>query len=378
MSKIKSLDVRAYEYVMPRERAYGQARGLNFRRTCALFVVTTDDGVIGYGEAGGPLKPIADYLEMIRPFFVGRSIFDFEIIAAQIYNRFYHFGVQGHLTACLGGISIALFDAAGKTLKVPAHDLLGGKSADTFPSYATTAYFTPNDTRDYEPQLVAAKGKFPGVKIKIGASPASDLARVKLARQILGDDVLLMIDINGNYTVDIALESIRKIEPYNIHWCEEPLPPTDIQGYAELRARSPIPLAASEAFCTVHDFKRLIDARGVDIVQPSLTGCGGFGQARAIAQLAHMNNLRVSPSVWGNPIALAAALHFSASLPVTPHTDHQPYPLIIEYDVGENLLRDKMLKAPIKLDNGMLTVPSGPGLGIEIAENDVKQFEIAV
>ncbi|MGZ5835234.1 MAG: mandelate racemase/muconate lactonizing enzyme family protein [Xanthobacteraceae bacterium] len=359
---------------MPTERAYGQARGLNFRRTCALFVVTLENGIVGYGEAGGPLKPIAAYLEMVRPFFVNHSVFDFEIVAAQIYNRFYHFGVQNHLTACLGGISIAATDAAAKSLKIPAYDLLGGKAVDALPCYATTAYFTHDDKRDYEPQLAAAKDKFPGIKIKIGASPASDVERVKLARKTLGDDVFLMVDINGNYTVDIALESIRKIEPYNIHWCEEPLPPTDIRGYAELRARSPIPLAASEAFCTVHDFKRLIDARGVDIVQPSLTGCGGFGQAKQIAQLAQMNNLRVSPSVWGNPIALAAALHFSTSLPVTPHTDNVPYPIIVEYDVGENPLRDKMLKKPLTVTNGLLSVPDGPGLGIEIDEDALTAF----
>jgi D-galactarolactone cycloisomerase len=376
MSKLSRLELRPYEYVLPRDRAYGQARGLNFRRTCALFVATTDDGTVGYGEAGGPLKPIGEYLDLVQAFFIGQSIFDFEIIAAQIYNRFYHFGVQNHLTACLGGISIALTDAAGKVLKLPAHDLLGGKATDSLPCYATTGYFTADDSRGYVPQLEAVKGKFGGVKIKVGANPKSDVERVKLARQVLGDDVLLMVDINGNYTVDIALESLRLIEPYNIHWCEEPLPPTDIRGYAELRARSPIPIAASEAFCTVHDFKRLIDARGVDIVQPSLTGCGGFGQAKAIAQLAQMNNLRVSPSVWGNPIALAAALHFSASTPVTPHTDNVPYPLIVEYDVGENSLRDKMLKTPLVIEDGALRVPPGPGLGVEIDDAAIAEFQV--
>jgi D-galactarolactone cycloisomerase len=375
MTKIAHLDMKSCEYVLPRDRAYGQARGLNFRRTCALFELTTDTGVVGYGEAGGPLKPICGYLDLVKPFFLGKSVFDFEIIAAEIYNRFYHFGVQNHLTACLGGISIAAVDAAGKCLKIPACDLLGGKAADAFPCYATTGYFTANDRHDYEPQLAAAKGKFAGVKIKVGASPASDLERVKLARDILGPDTLLMVDINGNYTVDIALESLRKIEPYNIHWCEEPLPPTDIRGYAELRARAPISIAASEAFCTVHDFARLIEARGVDIVQPSLTGCGGFGQAKAIAQLAQMNNLRVSPSVWGNPVALAAALHFSASLPVTPHTDNVPYPLIIEYDVGENPLRDKMLRQPLTVTDGLLTVPKGHGLGIDIDVSAIAGFE---
>ena len=102
--------------MLPPEQAYGMARGLNFRRTVALVTVTADDGSMGYGEALGPLAPIGEYLSLLRPFFLGRSIFDFELIAAQIYNRLYHFGVQGHHTACLSAISIALHDAIGKSL----------------------------------------------------------------------------------------------------------------------------------------------------------------------------------------------------------------------------------------------------------------------
>ena len=185
-----------------------------------------------------------------------------------------------------------------------------------------------------------------------------------------------MVDINGNYTVDMAMDCLRRIAPYNIHWCEEPLPPTDIRGYAELRSRSPIPLAASEALSTIYDFKQIIDARGIDIVQPSLTGCGGFGQAKAIAQLAQANNLRVSPSVWGSPLGLAAALHFAASLPVWPHTDNSPYPTIIEYDIGENKLRDRFSKTPIRLEKGELIVPQGHGLGIEIDMAAIADYEL--
>ena len=186
-----------------------------------------------------------------------------------------------------------------------------------------------------------------------------------------------MVDINGNYTVDITLESLRKIEPYNIHWCEEPVPPTDIAGYAELRARSPIPICGSEAMSTMHDFKRLIEARGVDIVQPSITACGGFGQAKAHrTSCAMMHNLRVSPSVWGNAVAIAASLHFAASLPLWPHSENVPYPMLIEFDIGENPLRDKLLQSPIKLEKGELVVPTGPGLGIDIDEAAVKEYAI--
>jgi D-galactarolactone cycloisomerase len=375
--RIASLELHALEYVLPAERAYGMARGLNFRRGSALIKVTTETGVVGYGEAGGPVRPMRDYLAMAAPFFAGRSAFDFELIVAQIRNRFYHFGLQNHMTACLSGISIAVHDAIGKSLGLPVHDLLGGRGAESFACYATTGYFVADQAEDFERQIERAKkDDFPAVKIKIGAGPASDLDRIRRARDILGDDILLMVDINGNYTPDIALDSIRRIAPYDIHWCEEPVPPTDTAGYVEVRAHSPIPIAAGEAFYTVQDFRRLIEARGLDIVQPSVNSCGGLGEAKAIAQFAAMNNLRVSPSVWGSPVALAASLHLAASLPVHPHTDHIPHPMLIEFDVGENPLRDEMIERPLPLEDGKLAVPSGPGLGIEVSAKAVKKFSI--
>jgi len=377
MAKIKSIELKAFEYVMPANQAYGMARGLNFRRSCSLIEITTDDGIVGHGEAGGPPRLMREAIALVRPFFLGKSLYDFEIVAAHIYNRLYHFGVQSQVTAILSGISIAAHDAIGKTIGVPVHDLLGGKAADRFGCYATTGYFTPDAQNSFEAQLAhVAEAGFAAAKIKIGNGPASDLDRVRLAREILGDDALLMVDINGNYTVDIAMQALRCIEPYDIHWCEEPLPPTDTRGYAELRQRSPIPLAAGEAFYTIHDFKRLVEARGLDILMPSMITCGGFGQAKAIATLALMNNLRVSPSVWANGLAIAAALHFAASLPTWPHTDNVPFPLLIEYDTGANPFRDGMLAEPLQVKDGAIAVPAGPGLGVKVDTHAVAQFAV--
>lgn len=377
MPNIRRIESVPLEFVLPPEKAYGMSRGLNYRRSCTLVLIETDGGILGCGEAMGPVTALREYVALLTPFFVGRSIFDFEIVAARVTNTLYHFGVQNHLTAALSGISIALTDAIGKTLGVPAHDLLGGRGGDRFPCYATTGYLTPDPENSFESQLAhAAAGKFAGVKIKIGVNPASDLERVRTARRILGDDVLLMVDINGNYTPDIALETLRRIAPFNIHWCEEPLPPTDIRGYAELRARSPIPLSAGEACHTVQDFKRLVEARGIDILQPSITSCGGFGQARAIALLAAMNNLRLSPSVWGTAVAIAAAIHFTASLPVMPHSDNIPYPVLIEFDVGDNPLRERLLKTPLQRREGQLLIPAGAGLGIELDGATLETYRI--
>ena len=379
MPKIERIEIKSYECVFPPDQAYGMARSMNTRRVCSLIAVTTDQGVVGYGEASGPLRVVREYLTMVAPLFIGQRVYDFEIVAAQIYNRMYHFGVQGHLTACLGGISMALHDAIGKTLNVPVHDLIGGRANVKLACYATTGEFTVADSEgELEAQLARVKQRgYRMVKIKIGKNPKSDRERVRIARQALGDDAILMVDVNGNYTPDIAYESIRRIEPYDVHFYEEPLPPTDVRGYAELRVKSPIRLAAGEACYTVHDFKRLTDANGIDVLQPALMTCGGFGQAKQIAQLAAMNNLRVAPNGFGGAVSWAATLHYIASLPISPHTTNVPYPNMIEYHVGANPFFDSMLKTPFDIHNGEIAVPTGAGLGVEVDFAAIEQYAVA-
>jgi len=377
MPKIARIETTSLEFTLAQGKAYGNARGLNNRRNCSLITLETDDGVVGIGDASGPLGVVREYMKLLTPFFVGQSLYDFEIVATRIRNKLYHFGTQGHFSACLGGINIAVYDAIGKSLGVPVYNLLGGRSGERLACYATTGYFTDDPRIGIEEQLAPlGRGMFAGVKIKIGAGIASDVERTRAARRVIGDNTLLMVDMNGNYTVDVALESLRRLEPFGIHWCEEPLPPTDVRGYAELRARAPVPLAAGEAHHGVQDFKRLIEARALDIVQPSIVGGGGFNEMKAVALLAAMNNLRVSPPCWGSAIALAAAVHFAASLPVWPHTDNAPYPLMVEYDVGENPLRDMLVHDPIAPKDAMLPVSAAPGLGIRLNQEAVARYKV--
>ncbi|MGH7117829.1 MAG: enolase C-terminal domain-like protein, partial [Acetobacteraceae bacterium] len=211
-------------------------------------------------------------------------------------------------------------------------------------------------------------------KIKIGLGASSDVARVEAARERLGDGVLLMVDANGNYTLDEAMESMSRLAPYGIHWFEEPLAPQDIFGYAALRQRAPMPIAAGEALYTAWDFKRLLDSRAVDVVQPDITLCGGLRVAREIAVLARLNHVRLSPHIWGGAIGLAAACHFVASLPDYPHSTNVPYPPFIEYDVGDNPLRDDLLVEPIRPMRGCLQLPEGPGLGVRLDEDMTARY----
>ncbi len=377
MPTIRRLSFTGLEYAFAPEKAYGMSRGGGFKRQGGLIEVETSDGATGLGEAFGNPFVTREYFRMAEPFFTGKSVFDFDHIEARIRNAMYHLGVGNQLTSCLAGINVALFDAIAKGFGVRVCDLIGGCALTRIPAYASTGFFSDDPQRQLSHMLKeAADHPYAGCKIKIGRGIRSDVERVRQARGALGPDRLLLVDINGAYTPDLALACARAIEPFGIHWIEEPLPPGDFTGYAELRARSPIPIAAGEAHHTVRDFKRLIDGRSVDIVQPSIPGVGGLTEAKRIAILAQASNLRVAPHVWGGAVGLATACHFIAALPNTPHTDHPPVPLMLEYDMSDNELRTRLLKAPLKLDAGHVLLPEGPGLGIELDRDAVARYRV--
>jgi D-galactarolactone cycloisomerase len=377
MPKIKRLSFTGLEYAFAPEKAYGMSRGGGFRRQAGLVEVETDAGVTGIGEAFGNPFVTREYFRMIEPFFLGRSVFDFDHVEARIRNAMYHLGVQNQLTACLSGINVALLDAIARGFGIRVCDLIGGCGTIRIPAYASTGFFSDDPGRQLSHMLAeAADHPYAGAKIKIGRGVRNDVERVRQAREALGPDKLLLVDINGAYTQDVALECARAIAPFDIHWIEEPLPPADLRGYAELRARSPIPIAAGEAHHTIRDFHALIDGRCLDIVQPSIPAVGGLTEARRIATLALAANLRVTPHAWGGAVGLATACHFIASLPASPHTDHPPYPQMLEYDMSDNALRTALLKKPLALQNGHVLLPDGPGLGIELDPATVERYRV--
>jgi D-galactarolactone cycloisomerase len=377
MPTIRRLSFIGLEYAFAPEKAYGMSRGGGFRRQGGLVEVETDAGVTGIGEAFGNPFVTREYFRLVEPFFVGKSVFDFEHIEARIRNSMYHLGVGNQLTSCLAGINVALFDAIARGFGIRLCDLIGGCRTTRIPAYASTGFFSDDPARQLSHMLAEAAGHpYAGAKIKIGRGLKSDVERVRQAREALGPDKLLLVDINGAYTVDVALECARAIAPFDIHWIEEPLPPGDFAGYAELRARSPIPLAAGEAHHTIRDFRALIDGRCIDIVQPSIPGVGGLTEAKRIATLTLAANLRLAPHVWGGAVGLATACHFIAAQPASPHVDHPPHPQMLEYDMSDNALRTELLKTPLKVADGYLMLPEGPGLGIELDSATIERYRV--
>ena len=377
MVQIRDLAFIALAAALPEGKSYGMSKSLATARQSTLVRLTLSDGTEGYGEAWGMPAVNLAYLPFVKGYLIGADVLDVEHIFARILARHYHFGIQGPLMGCLSGIDMAAKDAAGKCLGVPVHRLIGGKRCDAVHIYASGGYMTESSEADFEPQMRAmAEAGYPAVKIKIGLSPDSDEARVGAARRILGDGVDLMVDVNSNYTFDIARESIARMAPYRIGWVEEPLSPQDIAGYEILQRLSPVPIATGEALYTAFDFKRLVERRAVDVLQPDLSLCGGFWQGRIIAAMTTLDHVRLSPHVWGSGIGLAAAVHYVAALPVYPHADNIPKPPLVEYDVGENPLRESLLRNPLRAERGTIAVPDAPGLGIEIDWEAVEHYGI--
>jgi len=369
VSRIRSIRLSGLEYALDERAAYGMARGLTARRGGGLLELETDDGIVGLGEVWGPSGVAAAYLKIVKPYFIGASIHSQRGVQRMILAKHYHFGTQNFLIALFSGIDVAAHDAIGKKLGVSVCDLMGGRQRDEVPVYASGGYFTRDDdqlqslARQLEPQAGAG---FPAFKIKIGRSPDDDRKRVALARQIIGDRPMLAVDSNGNYTLDQALESMRQIAEFRIGWYEEPLAPQDWRGYAELRRRALMPIATGEALYEQFDFMRLVQDGLADVLQPDLALCGGLSVARFIGELCVTAHLRVSPHVWGTAIGLATASHWVVALPEYPHAGNDPTPTLVEYDIGENPLRDRLLVEPLVPRNGLLKVPVGPGLGIAL------------
>lgn len=373
--RIRAIEAIPLRYDVP-TGAYGSARGMVSARTTCLVRVETDEGLVGLGEAFGPPRVMAAQVRELAPIFLGQDPFDHEKLWGVATNGRYHWGRTGLHIAALSGIEIACWDLMGKAVGRPAAKLLGGWNRDHVTAYASTGYFTerPDGYRRLVEQA-AAEG-FRLIKIKCGDGIRSDLERIDLVYEIAGADVGVMVDLNGNYTADLALQLAPELEARRVVWLEEPVPPEDLDGYARLRDGCRVPLASGEADALRVGFRELIARRLLDVVQPDVTTCGGLAEAKAIVRMAQTWNLRFSPHVWGGAVALAAALQLVAATPPHPHVAREAAPVLFEYDRGPNALRDELLATPLEVEGDRIAIPTGPGLGIELDWAAVERYRI--
>ncbi len=348
-------------------------------RLICLVKVTTDDGIVGWGEGYGPANVIKAGVEFLKPLVVGKSPLDNEIIWHDMFRRSIDYARKGILLSALSAIDIALWDIKGKYLKQPISTLLGGRKREKVQVYATGLYFTHN-VKDMqktlaEEAIMYKEQGYSALKMKVGLGIQTDVKNVTAVRNAIGPKMKLAVDSNHAYVLREALMLARAIEPLDIYWFEEPLAPDDYQGYLELKKRTTIPLAAGECEFLRTGFKMLLENRCVDYIQPETCTTGGITEAKKIADLAYTYNVEMTPHNWGTGIAIAANLHLTSNIQYPPGRMFENQPLL-EFDRSPNRLREELITKPFVAKNGYLDVPDGDGLGIEINEEVLEYYAL--
>jgi len=347
-------------------------------RCICVVRVTASNGEYGWGEGYGPANVIAAGVDLLKPFVEGMNSLENEVIWNKMYRKTLDFARRGVLVASMSAIDIAIWDLKGKILGLPVSTLLGGAHRTKVRPYATGLYFTshqnPSKEFDEEARLYVSQG-FKAIKMKVGLGINEDYLNVKRMREVLGDDIQLMIDSNHAYTLREAVILAKKLEEFNISWFEEPISPEFYGQYNELRSKTTIPISGGECEYLRFGFHQLLRNKAVDIIQPDICACGGLTEAKRIASLATCYGIDVIPHTWGSSIGIHVALHFIANLEFIPGRMKTP-DFLIEYDQTENGLRERLTYPGIEMKDGMISVPNRPGLGIDVDMEVLKEYAI--
>ena len=348
-------------------------------RTAMIVEIETDTGLTGWGECYGPARMTAAVVQSVTPWLIGEDPLRTDYLWQMIYARLRDHGQKGVVIEGLSGIDIALWDIKGKHFGAPVHRLMGGPLRTEVQAYATGLYRRKSgDPLRYlaeEAASYVAEG-FRAVKLKVGFGVEEDAAVTRAVREAIGPDIALMVDANHAYDAVAAIRLGRMIEPYDIGWFEEPVPPEDLAGYRAVKAALSIPVAGGECEYTRFGFREVLTSQSIDILQPDTCAAGGLTECKKIADMAEAFGVRYNPHVWGTGIAIAASLQLLAVLPGHTPLSLKPLDPILEFDRTEHPIRQSLLVRPIEHSGGIVRVPDGPGLGIEVDRDALARFTV--
>ncbi len=378
--KISAIDTYVLKSALETPFAFSQ--GWVHQRCATLVKVTADNGLTGWGEAftqglEPPEIAAATIEHALRPHLIGADALDTSVIWHQLYHTTRDYGRKGSVVAAISAIDIALWDLAGHYYEQPIYQLLGGAHRHSVQPYATGFYrLQGKDEADRlaEEAVSHYNNGFTAMKIKLGFGVADDIAVMHKIAEALGDhQVELMVDTNHAYGYREALQLGRELELFNVRWYEEPVVPEDINGYRQLREKLDVPIAGGENEHTIYGFRSLFAAGAVDIAQPDIGSCGGITAARDIVAMAQAHGVSVNPHVWGSAVAQAASLQLLAAMPVTHHNLFPQQPLL-EFDCSSHPFRNELIANPWQVTDGVVVIPSGHGLGIDIVPETIEKY----
>lgn len=379
---MKITNVEAFILESPYENTAPEgSEEANGVKHCLLLKVSTDEGITGWSDietashvavaAVNAPDSGSGVFEGLRTLVVGEDPFDAGRLWDKVYQGSIYYGRRGVAMQMLSGFDIACHDIIGKAIGKPIHKLLGGSRRDKVRAYASTI-FRPTPGAMKEACSFYLERGFTAIKFGYGVFGQDiklDIALVKAAREATGPDIDLMVDPGWlvSRSVYDAVILCRALEPFDIYWLEDLLHPENYEGYAKTKAAGvKTRLAAGEQEATGWGFRQLIQHGHIDVVQPDLTRCGGFTQIRKIMWEAEFAGIDVCPHAWLTDLNTAASLHVNAVLPRS---------LFLEYNVSDNPMLREVIQNPVQMDaEGNISVPQGPGLGIEVNEEAVRKF----
>jgi L-rhamnonate dehydratase len=372
----------------PDPTAAGEAHGVRF---VSLLKISTDAGITGWSDietqphvgktiveapSGGAVG-----FEGLRSALVGEDPLERERLWQKMYRYLAYYGRQGAGMQMISGADIALWDIAGKAFGQPVHKLLGAKYREAVTAYASTL-FRPTPEGMQEAVAGYLERGFRAIKFGwgvFGYDLQRDIALVRAAREEAGPDIGLMVDAGWYGTSHAApfknrslkdwIRLARALEELDIIWLEDFIHPENIAGYRAVAAEcTTLRLAAGEQHSGYADFARLVDEASIDVLQPDLSRCGGLTVGRQIADLAMHRQIDCVPHAWLTDLLKSASLHLNAYLMNS---------LYLEFNVSSASLLNTLCTTTITMVDGMIPVPTGPGLGVDVDEEMVRQFRVA-
>ncbi|HKU36418.1 MAG TPA: galactonate dehydratase [Paenarthrobacter sp.] len=344
-----------------------------------LFLkIETDEGVTGWGEPviEGRAATVAAAVEELSDYLIGQDPRNIEDLWTVMYRAGFYRG--GPITmSAIAGIDQALWDIKGKALGVPVHELLGGKVRESIRVYSWIGGDRPAETAAAAKDAV--ERGFSAVKMngteELQYVDTWDkiehcLENVQAVREAVGPNVGIGVDFHGRVHKPMAKVLIKELEPYKLMFIEEPVLSEHATSLLDVMRNTPTPIALGERLYSRWDFKEIIASGAVDIIQPDPSHCGGITESRKIANMAEAYDVAVALHCPLGPIALASCLQIDANV---YNAFIQEQSLGIHYNESNDLL-DYIVDASVfSYQDGMVKIPDGPGLGIEVNEEYVTE-----
>jgi len=347
--------------------------GWNVSKHLLLVRVDTDEGIVGWGEAftlGDREQNIAHNVTNLRRYLVGKNPFHIREFTRWARDIFSEGRPALELFCAMSGIEQALWDILGKSLNTPVYNLLGGPCRDRIRVYANGWTAGARTAKEMADRAVAVAGMgFNAIKLYPFQNDESEqaiAANIRAVREAVGPTVDLLIDVWRRPEPTKAIRVAKMIEELHVFWYEEPVPSENLDLLAEVRRSIRLPVVTGECLYTRFDFRRVLEKRAADILNPDVGSCGGILELTEIAAMAEPYYVQMSPHNYNSTaVGLAATLQASAVIPNF---------VITEYFINFQDTGDAITTHPFKVEEGCIRLPTAPGLGIDINQDALKDY----